>query len=154
MTIKTTIFTHRPPVSFARSSFCWWRHNFTAIFTTGRVRKNNTQQGPFHEQFSIAIEIRRTICLSLKPLLDIISLQHFAHTTTTQCAVVSLQNFTVIDISQLGWEQNEISIEFELRWRDLSWNEPLYREHILSDMPYLENCLQYYENKISIINQM
>ena len=27
MTIKTTIFTHRPRVSLARFSFCWWRHN-------------------------------------------------------------------------------------------------------------------------------
>ena len=24
---KTTIFTHRPRVSLARFSFCWWRHN-------------------------------------------------------------------------------------------------------------------------------
>ena len=27
MTIKTTIFTHRPRVSLARFLFCWWRHN-------------------------------------------------------------------------------------------------------------------------------
>ena len=27
ITIKTTIFTHRPRVSLARLSFCWWRHN-------------------------------------------------------------------------------------------------------------------------------
>ena len=27
MKIKTTIFTHRPRVSLARFSFCWWRHN-------------------------------------------------------------------------------------------------------------------------------
>ena len=27
MTIKTTSFTHRPRVSLARFSFCWWRHN-------------------------------------------------------------------------------------------------------------------------------
>ena len=27
MTIKRTSFTHRPRVSLARFSFCWWRHN-------------------------------------------------------------------------------------------------------------------------------
>ena len=27
MTMKTTIFTHRPRVSLALSFFCWWRHN-------------------------------------------------------------------------------------------------------------------------------
>ena len=27
MTIKMTIFTHRPRVSLVRFSFCWWRHN-------------------------------------------------------------------------------------------------------------------------------
>ena len=27
MTIKTTIFTHRPRASLARLTFCWWRHN-------------------------------------------------------------------------------------------------------------------------------
>ena len=27
ITIKTTIFTHRPRDSLARFSFCWWRHN-------------------------------------------------------------------------------------------------------------------------------
>ena len=27
MTIKTKNFTHRPSVSLARFSFCWWRHN-------------------------------------------------------------------------------------------------------------------------------
>ena len=65
ITIKTTIFTHRPRVWLARFSFCWWRHNrllmtsqwpdncvaitwivisnsldmslVTAIFTAGRV---------------------------------------------------------------------------------------------------------------------
>ena len=67
-TIKTTSCTHRPLVSFARFSFCWWCHNrllmtsqwpdhcdaitwimisnsldidlFMAIFTFGRVRKS------------------------------------------------------------------------------------------------------------------
>ena len=27
MTLKKTIFTHRPPVSFARFTFYWWLHN-------------------------------------------------------------------------------------------------------------------------------
>ena len=27
MTIKTTMFTHRPRVSLIQFSFCWWRHN-------------------------------------------------------------------------------------------------------------------------------
>ena len=27
MMIKTTMFTHRPRVSLAQFSFCWWRHN-------------------------------------------------------------------------------------------------------------------------------
>ena len=77
--IKTTIFTHRPRVSLARFSFCWWRHNrflvtsqwpdncdaitwimisnsldivlFTAIFTAGCVRKRDCNH--LHHQCKI-----------------------------------------------------------------------------------------------------
>ena len=33
MTIKTTIFTHCPRVSFARFSFYWWRHNRSLLMS-------------------------------------------------------------------------------------------------------------------------
>ena len=31
MTLNTRIFTHRPRVSLARFTFCWWRHNRLAM---------------------------------------------------------------------------------------------------------------------------
>ena len=38
MTIKTTIFTHRPRVSLVRSLFCRWRHN--RLLMTSQQRNN------------------------------------------------------------------------------------------------------------------
>ena len=74
--------------------------------------------------FSIIIEIRWKIGLSATPLLGIISLQNFAHVTTGKLSC-HVQNFIVIIYIKLGWAQNEISIEFELRWKSCLWNGPL-----------------------------
>ena len=41
---------------------------------------------------------------------------NFAHATTAQLSSY-LQAFVTITSLQLGWEQNELSIQFELRWK-------------------------------------
>ena len=57
------------------------------------------------------------IRFSVTPLYGILSLQNLAHTTAVQLSIIFVQ---------LGWEQNEILVEFELRWKNHSWNGPLY----------------------------
>ena len=51
-------------------------------------------------------------------------LQNFAHGTTTQLSC-HVQNFIAITPLQLGWQQNRISIKFELRWKNRWWNGPV-----------------------------
>ena len=51
------------------------------------------------------------------------SLQNVTHATTAQLSC-HVQYFIAIDPWQLGWEENEISIEIELRWKTRSWNGP------------------------------
>ena len=80
----------------------------------------------FHNDFSFVIKIRREIVFSVTPLKEIISLQNFAHAMTAQLSC-HVQNFIVITWLQLGWEQNEISIGFELWWKNRSRNELQYQ---------------------------
>ena len=62
---------------------------------------------------------------SVTPLLGIISLQNSAHATTVQLSC-HVRNFIAIASLQLEWEQDEISIEIELRWKNRSWHGPQY----------------------------
>ena len=62
-------------------------------------------------------------CFSVTPVWDTISLQNSAHATTAQLPC-HVRNFIAITLIHLGWEKNDISIEFELRWKHLSWNGP------------------------------
>ena len=66
----------------------------------------------FMNNFSIVIQIQWKINFSVTSLYGTISLQIFAHVTTAQLSC-HVQNFIAIILLQLGWQQNEISIEFE-----------------------------------------
>ena len=60
---------------------------------------------------------------NVNPLLFIISQQYFTHAMTAEL-LYHVQNFITINLLPLGCEQNEISIEFEIRWKNLSWTGP------------------------------
>ena len=66
----------------------------------------------FTNDFLPAIQIRWKLRLAVIPLLAIRSQQIFAHATT------AVQNFVAITVLESRWEWNEISIEFELRWKN------------------------------------
>ena len=80
--------------------------------------------GPFHSLSLPAIQIRWKLRLAITPLLAIKSQQIFAHATTAQLPC-HVQNFVVITVLELRWEWNEISIEFELRWKKLVKRAPV-----------------------------
>ena len=71
----------------------------------------------FTNDFLPAIQIRWKLRLAVIPLLAIRSQQIFAHATTAQLSC-HVQNFVVITVLESRWEWNEISIEFELRWKN------------------------------------
>ena len=71
----------------------------------------------FTNDFSITIQIRWKFHLALIQLLVIISRQNLAHATTAQLSC-HVPNIVAITISLFGWEQNEISITFELWWKN------------------------------------
>ena len=74
--------------------------------------------------FLPVIQIRWKIRLAVIPLLAIISRQFFAHVTTARLSC-HVQKFVAITVLESRWEWNEISIEFELRWKRRLWNGPL-----------------------------
>ena len=71
----------------------------------------------FTNNFSITSQIRWKIYSALIQLLVIISQQNLAHATTAQLSC-HVPNFVAITLLVLGWEQNEISITFELWWKN------------------------------------
>ena len=71
----------------------------------------------FTNNFSITIQIRWKIYSALIQLLVIISQQNLAHATKAQLSC-HVPNFVAITLLVLGWEQNEISITFELWWKN------------------------------------
>ena len=71
----------------------------------------------FTNDFLPAIQIRRKLRLAVILLLAIRSQQNFAHATTAQLSC-HVHNFVAIIVLESRWEWNEISIEFELRWRN------------------------------------
>ena len=70
----------------------------------------------FINDFWPAIQIRWKLRIVVIPLLAIKSRQIFAHATTAQLSC-HVQNFVAITVLELMWEWNEISTEFELRWK-------------------------------------
>ena len=75
------------------------------------------QGARFTTDFLPAIQIRWKPHLAAIPLLAIRSRQFFAHATTAQLSC-HVQNFITITVLESRWEWNEISIEFELRWKN------------------------------------
>ena len=71
----------------------------------------------FTNGFLPAIQIRRKLCIAIIPLLAIWSQQIIAHATTAQLSC-HVQNFVATTVLVSRWEWNEISIEFELRWKN------------------------------------
>ena len=88
----------------------------SAIIILTYIRKCNS--------LAHVIQIWWWIGYSVTPLWDNILLQNFAHTTTAQLSC-HVQHFIAATSQNLGWEQNEISIKFVLRWKKRSWNGPL-----------------------------
>ena len=71
----------------------------------------------FTNDFLPAIQIRWKLRLDVIPLLAFRSQQIFAHATTAQL-FCHVQNIVAITVLESRWECNEISIEFELRWKN------------------------------------
>ena len=71
----------------------------------------------FTNDFLPAIQIRWKLRLAVIPLSVIRSQQIFAHATTAQLSC-HVQNFAAIAVLESRWEWNEISIEFELWWKN------------------------------------
>ena len=71
----------------------------------------------FTNDFSITIQIRWKFHLALIQLLMTISQQNLAHATTAQLSC-HVPNIVAITLLVFGWEQNEISITFELWWKN------------------------------------
>ena len=66
---------------------------------------------------SITIQIRGKNYFSVTPDIVIISLNDFAHVTTAELPC-HVKNIAAIGIQDFGWEQNEISITFQLWWKN------------------------------------
>ena len=88
--------------------------NILSLFSTGwNIQSYHVNtwrtRGLFHEQFSVVVQIWLKICFNVTPSWGIISLQNFAHATAAPLSC-HVQHFIAITLLQLGWEQNEISI--------------------------------------------
>ena len=84
------------------------------------IKSDSAKMGPgarFTNGFFPAIQIRWKFRLVITPLLAIRSQQIFAHATTAQLSC-RVQNFVAITVLESRWEWNDISIEFELRWKN------------------------------------
>ena len=73
----------------------------------------------FTNDFSITIQMWWKFHLALIQLLMITSQQNLAHATTAQLSC-HVPNIVAITLLVFGWEQNEISITFELWWKIVS----------------------------------
>ena len=64
-----------------------------------------------------------------------------------------MQIFIAITSIKLGWEQNEISIKFQLWWRSRSWNWPDWEQlqypssHVAKTLDVLVSCLHVFHLK-------
>ena len=82
-------------------------------------------RGPLLEGFSIVIQIRWKIGLSVTPPSGTVSLHYFTHATTVQLSCY-MQNFMVITFikRKIRQERHEICIELALTLMNFSWNGP------------------------------
>ena len=103
MTIKTTIFPHRPHVSLTRFSFCLWRHNRLLITSqwpdncdaiTWIVISNSLDidfiHGDIHGRSCKKIVIHNTCTSIMIPIVDIVRL--------SWCRVPSTMGGPIMDI--------------------------------------------------------
>ena len=101
----------------------WLRQLVGAKQATNNYLNHCWPGAGFTNVFLPAIQIRWKFRLAIIPLLAIRSQQIFAHAMTAQLSCHA-QNFVVITILESSWEWNEISIEFELRWKPVSETGP------------------------------
>ena len=87
------------------------------IWTESRITGILQPGARFINDFFPAIQIRWKLRLAVIPLLAIRSQQIFAHATTAQLSC-HVHNFVAITVSESRWLWNEISNEFELRWKN------------------------------------
>ena len=93
-------------------------HNGLLVKTWLSMLVNSRGAGAhFTNDFSITIQIRWKFHLAVIQLLVIISRQNLAHATTAQLSC-HVPNIVAITILLFGWEQIEISITFELWWKN------------------------------------
>ena len=98
----------------------WWHREI--VVSDNKVGITTTLS--FTYDFLPAIQIRWKLRLAVIPLLAIKSQQIFVHATTAQLSC-HVQNFVAITVVESKCEWNEISIEFELRWKNRLWNGAL-----------------------------
>ena len=110
---------------------CWWpdttrcqgigwysdAHCSSLQTLTKRIINTLRPGTHFTNEFSITIQIRWKFHLALTQLLVIISRQNLAHDTTAQLSC-HVPNIVAITLLVFGWEQNKISITFELWWKN------------------------------------
>ena len=137
----------RNPFSQWERSFLWklhshWLKDCDSI-KTGPSAYEVTH---FTNNFSITIQIRRKFRLAVIHLLVILSQQNFVNATTAQLPC-HVQNFVAIISLEFGWEQNEISITFELWWKIVSETAPWRIMGKWITCIYLEHCTQSQQSK-------
>ena len=96
---------------------------FTVRPTSGNVL-NKTYGLISPSIFPIVIQVRWKCGFNVTPWQGIISLQNFVHVTTAKLSC-QVHNFITITWLQLGMGQKEMSVQYELRWENRSWNGPL-----------------------------
>ena len=90
----------------------------------------NHQQGPIWLKILLAIQIWWKLRIDVSAVIQLLatrSQQSFAHATTAQLSC-HVQNFVAITLLESRWDQNEISIECDLRWKAVSGTGP--RTHL------------------------
>ena len=98
-----------------RTASSLWRRT---IASSDHTKRSYLKSGThFTNNFSITIQIRWKFHLALITLLVIISQRNLAHATTAQLSC-HVPNIVAITVLVFGWEQNEISITFELWWKN------------------------------------
>ena len=112
------------------SLICAWTNGWANHRDAGDLRRHRshydvtvmggwvpeTPGARFTNDFLPAIQIRWKLRLAVILLLAIRSQQIFAHATTAQLSC-HVQNFVAITVLESRGEWNEISIEYELRWK-------------------------------------
>ena len=92
----------------------------------------NMVWGPFHEQFFHHNSHSMANWFYNNSIVNYHIVIKFCTCHDSRELSWHVQNFMAITSLKLGWEQNDISIKFELRWKNCSWNGPQVRVNIFS----------------------